>query len=94
MLGNPQAALAVIPRPYQVNPIADAPATMLNGAKVIAPSAYAAEAELIRNAFQGDGGATIRFEPATGPVKGFDMGNDEKVNEDDMAIANYKTTDQ
>jgi SulP family sulfate permease len=25
---------------------------------------------------------------------GFDMGNDEKVNEDDMAIANYKTTDQ
>ena len=76
MLGNPQAALAVIPRPAQVNPIADAPAIVLNGAKIIAPSAYAAEAALIRDAFKGDGSATIRFEPASGAVNGFEIGNE------------------
>ncbi|MFM8982105.1 MAG: glycoside hydrolase family 20 zincin-like fold domain-containing protein [Spartobacteria bacterium] len=76
MLGTIAIIAAVIPRPVQVNSIADAPATLLNGAKVIAPSAYAAEAALIRDAFQGDGGVTIRLEPATGPVNGFDMGNE------------------
>ena len=60
MLKNPQAALAVIPRPVQVNPIADAPATVLNGAKVIAPSAYAAEAAHHRGARDRDARPRLR----------------------------------
>ena len=76
---NLPAALTVIPRPVQASPIAGAPATLLNGAKIIAPSAYAAEAALIRNAFKGEGGTTIRLEPASGPVNGFDIGNEGYV---------------
>ena len=73
------SAHSIIPRPFQVNPIADEPATLLNGAKVIAPSAFAAEAALIRDAFKGDGGPSIRLEPATGAVNGFDVGNEGYV---------------
>ena len=76
---NLPAALTVIPRPVQASPIAGAPATLLNGAKIIAPSAYAAEAALTRDAFKGEGGSTIRLEPASCPVNGFDIGNEGYV---------------
>ena len=65
-----------IPRPFQVNPIADEPATLLNGPRVIAPSAHAAEAAIIRDAFKGDGRVTIRLVPSTGAVNGLDVADD------------------
>jgi len=74
------AAPSIIPRPVQVAPIMDAPATVLTGAKVVAPAAFAAEAELIRAAFAGDAGAaTIRLVQVSAPVKGFETGDEGYV---------------
>ncbi len=72
------AAPAIIPRPVAVNLIADAPATVLNGAKVEAPSSFKTEADLIRNAFKGTGGSTIRLVPTNGDkdARGFEVGNE------------------
>ena len=78
------AALAgagdIIPRPVSVSPIMDAPATVLTGAKVAAPDAFKAEADLIRAAFAGNGGASsIRLVQVTAPVKGFETGDEGYV---------------
>ena len=70
----------IIPRPVTVAPLMDAPATVLTVAKVEAPAAFKAEADLIRSAFAAPGGATvIRLVKVDAPVKGFETGDEGYV---------------
>ena len=78
------AALAgaadIIPQPVAINPIMDAPATILTGAKVEAPAAFAAEADLIRDAFKGPAnGTAIQLVQVDGPVGNFETGDEGYV---------------
>ncbi len=74
------AGAAIIPQPVAVNPIMDAPATILTGAKVEAPAAFAAEAQLIREAFKGpSNGTTIRLVQVAAPVGNFETGDEGYV---------------
>ena len=73
-------AANIIPQPVAVNPIMDAPATVLTGAKVEAPAAFAAEASLIREAFKGpSAGTVIQLVQVSGPVGGFETGGEGYV---------------
>jgi hexosaminidase len=62
-----------------VNQIMDAPATNIRGAKVEADPAFAATAERLRAQLGTGGTSTVQLVKATGPVRGFEVGEEGYV---------------
>ena len=69
----------ILPKPFRVAQIMDAPATNIRGAKVEADPAFAATAERLRAQLGTGGTTTVQLVKATGPVRGFEVGDEGYV---------------
>ena len=69
----------ILPKPFRVAKIMDAPATNILGAKVEADPAFAATAERLRAQLGTGGATTVQLIKATGPVRGFEVGDEGYV---------------
>ncbi len=69
----------ILPKPVRVDRIMDAPATNIRGAKVEADPAFAATAERLRAQLGTGGKTTVQLIKATGPVRGFEVGDEGYV---------------
>jgi hexosaminidase len=79
LLASACLAGPILPKPVRVNLIMDAPATNIRGAKVEADPAFAATAERLRAQLGTGGTSTVQLVKATGPVRGFEVGEEGYV---------------
>ena len=82
----------ILPKPVTQAQIADAPATNIRGAKVEAPADFAATAERLRAQLGTGGATTVQFVKVTGPVRGFEVGDEVRqafVDRDALSAAGF-----